>query len=62
MIVKVDLMNCLLLQISTLRFASRMMCVSSEPTVNEHYDPAVSTKAALYIISLKYRKLSLITQ
>ena len=38
------------------------MCVSSEPTVNEHYDPAVSTKAALYIISLKYRKLSLITR
>jgi cytosine/uracil/thiamine/allantoin permease len=29
-------------QVSTLRFATRMMCVASEPTVNEVYDPAVS--------------------
>ena len=28
--------------VSTLRFATRMMRVTSEPTVNEHYDPAVS--------------------
>lgn len=30
--------------VSTLRFATRMMCVSSEPTVNEVYDPAVLVK------------------
>ena len=30
-----------LLQVSTLRFATRMMCVASEPALNEHYDPAV---------------------
>ena len=29
-------------QVSTMRFATRMMCVASEPTVNEIYDPAVS--------------------
>ena len=29
------------LQVSTLRFATRMMCVASEPALNEHYDPAV---------------------
>ena len=28
--------------VSTLRFATRMMRVTSEPTGNEHYDPAVS--------------------
>ncbi|KAL4217271.1 Kinesin-like protein kif9 [Mactra antiquata] len=30
--------------VSTLRFATRMMCVASEPTVNEVYDPAVLVK------------------
>lgn len=30
--------------ISTLRFATRMMCVASEPAVNEVYDPAVLVK------------------
>jgi len=29
--------------VSTLRFATRMMCVSSEPAVNEQVDPTVST-------------------
>ena len=26
-------------QVSTLRFALRIMCVSVEPTINEHFDP-----------------------
>jgi len=30
--------------VSTLRFATRMMCVSSEPAVNEVYDPAMLVK------------------
>ncbi|XP_064647221.1 kinesin-like protein KIF9 [Lineus longissimus] len=30
--------------ISTLRFATRMMCVNSEPAVNEHYDPTIMVK------------------
>ncbi|XP_052814626.1 kinesin-like protein KIF9 isoform X2 [Mya arenaria] len=30
--------------VSTLRFATRMMCVASEPTMNEIYDPAVLVK------------------
>lgn len=30
--------------ISTLRFATRMMCVASQPAVNEHYDPAIMVK------------------
>ncbi|KAH3708306.1 kinesin-like protein KIF9 isoform X2 [Dreissena polymorpha] len=30
--------------VSTMRFAIRMMCVSSEPTINEVYDPAVLVK------------------
>lgn len=29
---------------STLRFATRMMCVASEPAVNELYDPVVLVK------------------
>ena len=29
-------------QVSTLRFATRMMCVANEPAINEVYDPAVS--------------------
>lgn len=31
-------------QVSTLRFASRMKCVQTDPAVNEHMDPAVSSK------------------
>ncbi len=40
-------------QISTLRFAARMMCVSSEATVNEFYDPEVSFHLSyiVYILS-----------
>ncbi|XP_013400973.1 kinesin-like protein KIF9 [Lingula anatina] len=30
--------------ISTLRFATRMMCVANEPAINEHYDPAIMVK------------------
>ncbi|XP_033728379.1 kinesin-like protein KIF9 [Pecten maximus] len=30
--------------VSTLRFATRMMCVASEPSINEVYDPAVLVK------------------
>ena len=35
---------CMLLyfQVSTLRFATRMMCVANEPAMNEVYDPSVS--------------------
>ena len=33
----------LLLQVSTLRFATRMMCVASEPAMNEIIDPVVSS-------------------
>jgi len=32
--------------VSTLRFASRMMCVANEPSINEHYDPVVSKNFA----------------
>lgn len=31
------------LQLSTLRFASRMKCVQTDPAVNEHVDLAVSS-------------------
>ena len=31
----------MIFQVSTLRFATRMMCLTCEPAVNEVYDPAV---------------------
>lgn len=38
------LLNQYSLQVSTLRFASRMRCVRTDPAVNEHMDAAVSSK------------------
>ena len=39
------------LQISTLRFANRMMCITITPAVNEKYDPVVSLIASLHTIN-----------
>lgn len=33
-----------------MRFATRMMCVASEPTVNEIYDPAVSITVSVSVL------------
>nr|XP_020473154.1 kinesin-like protein KIF9 [Monopterus albus] len=38
--------------LSTLRFASRMKCVRTDPTINEHTDPAVSSHNITYPVSL----------
>jgi len=46
-------------QISTLRFASRMMCVSNEPIQNVLQDPVVSLclRSICCILTLSYTQL-----
>lgn len=47
------------LQISTLRFATRMMCIASEPAVNINYDPTVMVKELQFEIQALKRELAM---
>jgi len=45
--------------ISTLRFATRMMCIAVEPAVNLHYEPAVMVKSLEKELALLKRELAM---